>query len=75
MMTWYPLDPRPEYIPHFGGLTDGEYPLSVGTGKGLFCLPVGTGAGTFGLPVGTGCGLAGGMFTLPVLRSTTCGTN
>ncbi|GJX49291.1 zinc finger BED domain-containing protein RICESLEEPER 2 [Tanacetum coccineum] len=21
MMTWYPHDPRPEFIPHFGGLT------------------------------------------------------
>ncbi|GKB83815.1 hypothetical protein Tco_0950710, partial [Tanacetum coccineum] len=60
---------------HQPEVTDGEYPLSVGTGKGLFYLPVGTGAVTFGLPVGTGCGLAGGMFTLPVLRGTACGTN
>nr|GEZ76268.1 ribonuclease H-like domain-containing protein [Tanacetum cinerariifolium] len=37
---------------HQPEITDGEYPLSVGTGKGLFCLPAGTGANTFGLPIG-----------------------
>ncbi|GJW99838.1 putative reverse transcriptase domain-containing protein [Tanacetum coccineum] len=38
---------------HQPEVTDGESPLSVGTGICLFCLQVGTGAGTFGLPVGT----------------------
>nr|GEX96148.1 copia protein [Tanacetum cinerariifolium] len=33
------LDHKPE-------ITDGEYPLSIGTGKGLFCLPAGTGVPT-----------------------------
>nr|GEX83005.1 ribonuclease H-like domain-containing protein [Tanacetum cinerariifolium] len=53
----------------------GLFGLPLGTGKGLFGLPVRTGANTFGLLVGTSFGLAGGMFILPVLRSTACETN
>ncbi|GJW80452.1 hypothetical protein Tco_0144427, partial [Tanacetum coccineum] len=71
-------------------VTDGEYPLSVGTGQVLFCLLVGTGSGTFGLSVGIGFGLpVETSFGLPVetwfglateietlldLRGTACGT-